>query len=263
MVYVFVLVGSSLGMLLILGIRMLLRQRTVRRFVRSIRTRLQMAEERGALSVEETRPARPPKNPRTSAIELQQVRLLMRSAEKLLAQEKIEEAERALIQALTIQPHAHDVRAELGKLYLTTERESKAEAMYRELLQRRDDVSFHANLGLAYYRQGKYVEACYAYQEALNREPKNPERSAALGRACIAARRFDEAAPLLEKACAFLSRDTELLHLLAECYLQLNAREKAEDAYRRINRLEPYDEDVKAKLQSISAAASQTAVAGA
>lgn len=183
---------------------------------------------------------------------MQQVRTLVRSAEKAWAQDKFEEVERVLIQALTIQPSAHDVRAQLAKLYLLTERESKAEAMYRELLQHRDDVSFHANLGLSYYRQEKYVEACYAYQEALNRDPKNAERSAALGRACIAAHRFDEAAPLLEKASTFLTRDTELLHLLAECYLQLHQRDKAEVTYRRIHKLEPYDDAVKAKLQAIA-----------
>lgn len=258
MLYVFVLVGSFLGLCALLLLRMLLKQRMVRRFVRSIRQRLQSAEDRGAVLLEETRIDKPIKNPRTSAIELQQVRSLLRSAEKALAQDKVEDAERFLIQALTIHPHAHDVRAELGKLYLTTARESKAEAMYRELLLHRDDVSFHANLGLAYYRQGKYVDACYAYQEALNRDPKNPERSAALGRACIAAQRFEDAAPLLEKASTFLTRDTELLHLLAECYLQLNQREKAEDAYRRINKLEPYDEVVKAKLQTMQ----QTAAVG-
>jgi Flp pilus assembly protein TadD len=239
-------------MCVLLSVRLLLRQRMIRRFVRSVHQRLQSAEDRGALSsIEETRLQKPVKNPRASAIELQQVRSLLRTAEKAWKQDKIEEVERLLIQALTIQPHAHEVRAQLAKLYLTTERESKAEAMYRELLTHRNDVSFHANLGLSYYRQGKFVDACYAYQEALNLEPKNPERTAALGRACIAAQRFEEAAPLLEKASMFLSRDTELMHLLAECYLQLGARDKAEEAYRRINKLEPYNEDVKTKLQSI------------
>ena len=126
--------------------------------------------------------------------------------------------------------------------------------MYKELLQQRDDVSFHSNLGLAFYRQSKFVDACHAYQEALNRDPQAPERSAALGRACIAAQRFEEAAPLLEKASVRLSRDTSLLHLLAECYLQLGYAEKAEETYRRINKLEPYDEEVKAKLLSLAKA---------
>jgi Flp pilus assembly protein TadD len=250
-IYVYVLVGSLLALALIGGGKAALKQRSVRRFVRSVRQRLAAVEERGASLVEETQMERPTKSPRVSAIELQQVRQLVRGAEKALAQNNVEEVEKLLIRALTIQPKAHDVRAQLAKLYLTTDRESKAEAMYRELLQHRDDVSFHANLGLAYYRQGKYMEACYAYQEALNRDPKNPDRSAALGRACIAAHRFEDAAPLLEKAVAHLSRDTSLLHLLAECFLQLNWVDKAEDIYRRINKLEPYDENVKAKLTSI------------
>lgn len=182
---------------------------------------------------------------------MQQVRTLLSSADKVWKQQKYEEVERLLIQALTIHPDDVDARAFLGKLYLTTGRENKAEAMYRELLLLRDDVTFYANLGLSYYRQEKYLEACQSYQEALNRDPKNPERSSALGRACIAARRFEEAAALLEKASQFLSRDTELLHLIAECYLQLGEREKAEEAYRRIHRLEPYNEDVKNKIAAM------------
>jgi tetratricopeptide (TPR) repeat protein len=246
MIYVYVFVGSLLCILFLSGARVMLRQRMVRRFVRSVRQRFDSAEARGVTLTE-----KPRKNPRTSAIEMQQVRTLVGNAEKAWKQQKYEEVERLLIQALTIHPHDVDVRAQLGKLYLTTNRENKAEAMYRELLQLRDDVTFHANLGLAYYRQEKFLEACQSYQEALNRDPKNPERSAALGRACIAARRFEEAAALLEKASQFISRDTELLHLLAECYLQLGDREKAEEAYRRIHKLEPYNEEVKAKIASI------------
>lgn len=252
MVYVLVLFLSFSGICLLLGARVLLRNREVRRFVRSIRQRFRLADERGAMLVEETVIAKPRRNPRTSAIELQQVRSLVRFAEKVLAQNRFEEAERLFIQALTIQPLAFDVHAQLAKLYLTTGRESKAEAMYKELLQHRDDVSFHSNLGLAYYRQGKFVEACYAYQEALNRDPHAPERSAALGRACIAAQRFEEAAPLLEKASIRLFRDTGLLHLLAECYLQLSHADKAEETYRRINKLEPYNEEVKTKLTKLA-----------
>jgi tetratricopeptide (TPR) repeat protein len=250
--YILVLCGSLLGIIVLFGARALLRNRGVRRFVRSIKQRFQFAEERGAVLVEEKRVEKPRKNPRASAIELQQVRSFVHLAEKAMAQQKTDEAERLFIQALTVQPHAYDVQAMLAKLYLTSGRENKAEAMYKELLTHRDDVSLHSNLGLAYYRQGKFVESCQAYQEALNRDSQTPERSSALGRACIAAKRFEEAIPLLEKATARLSRDTELLHLLAECYLQLGATEKAEEAYRRINKLEPYDESVKEKLVSLA-----------
>ena len=86
----------------------------------------------------------------------------------------------------------------------------------------------------------------------MNRDPANPERSFALGRACIAAHRFQEAAPLLEKASMRLPRNTQLLHMLADCYMQLGHKEEAEETYRRINKLEPYDEAVKAKIASLA-----------
>lgn len=252
MPYLVVFLTALFGIVVLLGFRVLLRNRAVRRLVRSMKMRFQSAEDRGAILTEERSPERQRKNPRTSAIELQKVRSLMRNAEKEIALQNYPEAEHLLIQALTISPEAIDTQAELAKLYLTTGREAKAEALYKELTSKRDDVSFFANLGLAYYKQAKYVDACYAYQEALNRDPQTPERSAALGRACIAARRFQDAAPLLEKALMRMARDTELLHLLAECYVQLSDNTKAEETYRRINKLEPYDEGVKQKISALA-----------
>lgn len=251
-IYVFVLVGSSLGICALLSVRVLLRNRSVRKFVRNVRQRVHLAEERGAVLIKETALERPRKNPRASAIEMQEVRSLVRKADKFYAQERHSEAERLFIQALTIQPDAHDVQAQLAKFYLQTGREQKAEAMYRDLVAKHDDVSYFANLGLACYRQKKYTESCYGYREALNRDEKNPERSAALGRACIAARCFEEAALLLEKACTRLSRSTDLLNLLAESYIQLGNSEKAEETYRRINKIEPYNEAVKEKLAALT-----------
>ncbi len=253
MIYVVVFLTALLGIVVLVSGRVLLRNRGVRRLVRSMKMRFQSVEDRGAVLVEERVIDKPRRNPRTSAIELQKVRSLMRAAEKEIALQNAGEAEHLMIQALTINPDATDTQAELAKLYLTTAREAKAEALYRELITKRDDVSFFSNLGLAYYMQGKYVDACYAYQEALNRDPQTPERSAALGRACIAARRFKEAAPLLEKAILRLARDTELLHLLAECYVQLADNTKAEEVYRRINKIEPYNEGVKQKISALSA----------
>ncbi|MFA5800010.1 MAG: tetratricopeptide repeat protein [Candidatus Peribacteraceae bacterium] len=253
MIYLVVFLTAFCGIVVLLSSRALLRNRAIRRLVRSMKMRFHSVEERGASLVDERAAEKPRKNPRASAIELQKVRSLMRAAEKEIALQNFSEAEHLLIQALTINPDTVETQAELAKLYLTTHREAKAEALYKELIAKRDDVSFCANLGLAYYMQGKYVDACFAYQEALNRDPQTAERSAALGRACIAARRFKEAAPLLEKALSRLARDTELLHLLAECYVQLSDNAKAEETYRRINRIEPYNEGVKEKITALSA----------
>ncbi len=256
MVYLWVFLASLLGILTILGIRVLLRNRTIRRFVRSIKVRLKIVEDRHQVHEESENTStlqKLKKSPRTSAIELQQMKTILKSAEKEIALQNFERAEYLLIQGLTINAGYLEIQAELAKLYLTTHREAKAEALYKEMILQKDDISFFTNLGLAYYLQGKYVDACHAYQEALNRDPQTPERSVSLAKACIAAHRFAEAVPLLEKAVLRISRDTELLHLLAECYVQLGDKLKAEESYRRINKLEPYDENVKEKISALRA----------
>lgn len=200
----------------------------------------------------ETRVEKSANNPRTTAMELQKARSLLREAEKVMARRRYDEAEKLLIQALTTAPTSTEARAQLAKLYLLLDKNAKAEALYRELLTDIDDMSFHANLGLACYKQGKYEESCQAYQQALNLDPKNPERAAALGRACIAAKHFTEAAELLEHATERLARDTALLQMLGECYERLNQPRDAEEAYKKIHRLQPYDEAIKAKIAALA-----------
>ena len=244
---------SALGICFLFAMRGVLRSRNARRIVRSVRKGFHSVRERNAKLLPETVIERPRKSPRTCAVELQQVRTLLRKSEKSLAKQDLKSAERSLIQALTIQPDAKEVKAQLARLYLDSNREPKAEALYRELLQTVQDPALYGNLGLACYKQEKFVEACHAYQEALNLDPKDATRSYDLGRACIAAHRFADAARLLEKAASSLSKDTALLHLLAQCYLQTKEAEKAEETYRRINRLEPGDEEVKEKITSLAA----------
>ncbi len=253
MVYLYVLVGSFFGLCAILGARLALRNRSIRKFVRSIKVRATDAAGRQA-PTQETTLVKPRRGQRIAAADLQEVTSLVRKAERLAGQEKIDEAERCYIQALTIHPGAYDVQADLARLYIKSGRDSKAEAIYKDLVTKRKDIACLSNLGLAYYRQGKFAEACAAYKEALSRDPNNSERQYALGRAHIAAAEYADGASLLEKASARLSRDTELLHLLAECYLCLGYKERAEETYRRINRLQPYDENVKEKISSLAKA---------
>ena len=251
LVYIIVLFGSFFAICAILGMRVALRHRSVRRFVRSMTQRTESARERG-LAFEETPVERPRKNSRASAVELQKLRILLRESEKSSARGNFDDTEKLLIQALTVSPASIEARAQLAKLYLQTQREAKAEALYRELIAECDDVSFFANLGLSCYRLAKYEDARAAYAAALERDSKNPERIAALGRACMAAGSFAEAAALMEKASERLARDTELLHVLAECYERLGDSLRAQDTYRRIHRLQPYDEAVKEKISALA-----------
>lgn len=236
---------------MILGFRVALRHRNVRKFVRSVRARTEKARERG-LSMRETRVEKPSKSPRASAIELQQVRSLLREVDKTNARKKYDDSEKSLIKALTLDPHSLEARAALAKLYLLTDRNAKAEALYRGLLQDAEEVSFYANLGLACYKQRKFDDSRLAYRSAMELDPRSPERVAALGRACMACKKLTEAADLLEKASERMARDTDLLRMLAQCYERLGHTKEAADAYVRIHRLQPYDEAVKQKISELA-----------
>ena len=251
MIYILVLFGSLIGLCVLLGARLIQRNRAVRKFVRGIKSRSDTAADRAGIT-DETDIGRAKRPGRISAIELQQVRTFVCKAEKEFARGNFDEVERCYIQALTIDPDAYEIQAEIAKLYLLTGREAKAEALYKEILNVCDDVSCYSNLGLSYYQQGKYSEACKAYGKALEKDPANAERQFSLGRACIAAQRFKDAAPLLEKASTRLSRNIELLYMLADCYMKLGFKEHAENAYRRINKIEPYNEEVKEKLIALA-----------
>lgn len=252
LVYVLVLVGSIVGICLILGGRLLLRQQAIRRFVRSMKQRLHVADVQTGHIGETAAPRC--ERVRVRAADIRKIRELVCQAQKALAYQKTEEAEKYFIQALTVHADVYGVRAELAKLYLTTGRASKAEAMYRELIAERPEVSFLANLGLACYQQGNFTEACTAYQKAYEQDSKNPMRAAALGRSFMAAGLMAEAAPYLEKASLGCTRDTELLRLLAECYVHIGDRAKAQEAYRRVNKLEPYDEQIKERMLALAGA---------
>ena len=248
---------------IIVGGRAALKNRSVRKFVRSVKTRVKSAEERGVEFVQESPADKSDTSSRSTAIQLQKVRTLINAAQRAEARGKLEEAEGCYIQALTAYPDAHEAHAQLAKLYLNMGRDQKAEAMYRELLAKIDDASCYSNLGLAYYRQGKFNRACAAYEKALERDPQSHKRMAAFGRALFASERFGEAMEYLEKATARLSRDTELFRLLAERCEKSGDDGRALEVYQKINKLEPYDEEVKGKLVALHSSANSTSTSPA
>ena len=210
------------------------------------------AQERGAMILPETVIEKPRNNPRVSAIKMQESRTLLRDAERHLSQGRLEDAERSLIQALTARPDADDVREALADLYLKTERFQKAEALLRELIETGNDPGIYAKHGEACLRLQKFDVAIESYSFAYDRDPHNLDRAAALGQAYSAAGDCEHAIPLLEKVVARSGNNVDLLQLLADCYQALDQNAAAQEMYRRLNKVRPYDEEVKEKLVALS-----------
>lgn len=252
MIYLYVLLGAFVVLFTALTLQKTVKKRSVQHFVRSIEKRSRKALEKGIEPACATLPRHGNLSKCTSS-EMQMLRTILRDIDQAMRKNQLGEAERLYIQALTIRPDAYDIQAELAKLYLKTGREPKAEALYREIVQHSEDPTCFANLGLAYYQQGKYDLACEAYFKALQKDPKNPERLFNFGRSCMAAGHIEDAVKYLEKASVRLWRNTELLRMLADCYETLGKQQELLHAYERIHKVEPYNRDVRAKIAVLAA----------
>lgn len=222
----------------------------MRRFVRGVSNRTQGYYEKAG-EVEEGVIEKPRKSMRAAAIDLQKVRSLLRTGEKMQALGKVAEAERLYIQALTVLPEDHAAQTALAKFYYETDRLAKAEALFREMLSREKDTDTYVLLGHCCRRLRKYECATDAYTEAIERDPKNPDLYVHLGRSFYENGQVEEAAPILEKASQWAAKDTELLRILADSYERLQLPQNALHAYERINRLEPYDQEIKDRMREI------------
>lgn len=251
MIYAIVLCGSFLLLFGGYFAQQILRKRAVKNFVKSVQIRSASAQKKGILDSYEVGPHK--SNPRFSSKEMQDLRGIVRLVDQAMRKENWQEAERLYIQALTIRPDAHDMQAELAKLYLNTGRQQKAEALYREILENSDDPACFSNLGLAYYKQNKFGLACDAYSEAYKRSQQDPAGALNLGRALVAAGEYGPAIEYLEKAAVKFWRDIDVLEMLVTCYEQLNMQLELLDAYKRINKIQPYNREIRSKIEVLSA----------
>lgn len=229
-----------------------LRKRAVRSFVKGVQTRTVHAKQKGV--PESVTAKQRALGTRFSSKEMQDLRGIVRLVDQAKRKDQWQEVERLYIKALTIRPDAYDMQAELAKLYLHTGRQQKAEALYREILEQSDDATCFSNLGLAYYKQQKFDLSCEAYFEAYKRCQQDAHSAYNLGRALVAAEQYAPAIEYLEKAAIKLWRELDLLHMLTTCYEQLGLQAELLQTYKRINRIEPYNREVRSKIEVLSAA---------
>jgi len=121
-------------------------------------------------------------------------------AEALQRQDKMSEARVCLERAIECDPEYDEAYTNLAGLYYTSDPD-KAENLYRKALEI-DPDSLYANYGL-----GLLLERL---------------------------ERFDEAGPILSKACAAVVSDAEVLHEIAGAFDRMGRHDKAEEQYKNL-----------------------------
>lgn len=177
---------------------------------------------------------------------------LLENALKALEENQDGEAERILIQIITINDRHPEANQKLGMLYLKNGLASKAEPFLRILTEEDQNNASHlSNLGYALFMQNRLAEAKEVYEEALSLDSSRPGRFASLAQVYMALKQYDVAVDLLKKAVSVDPKNVDFLLLLAESYYQLGHMSEAMVTTDSVLALDPQNVDAKDLLQKM------------
>ncbi len=198
----------------------------------------------------------------------------MEEAEKLLQANQLPEAEKLLVGIVNRHPDSVPARQHLAEIYSTTKRFDKAAEMYQALaerpkaspefllrvaqnlewakdysqaadyyrlyLQKNPNSSF-ALLAMAriFMLDQNYVEAPHYYSLYLEKNPQDAEARTILANILMWSGHYAEAAQEFERLKAARPKDLHIRFSLAQCYQQLENKEKALEAYQEVLDLDP------------------------
>ncbi len=170
--------------------------------------------------------------------------------ELALARKEWERAKRHFIQAIAVAENELDASMKLAYAYLQTEEFSRAETLYRRLIELNPEgPESYQRLGWVLAKKKRYKEAIQAYVRAVELDQKNADALLALGKLYHLLMRYSVAGECFRRVAELKPRDVEALFLLAEACGKDEDFENSLFAYERILALEPYNEAAKSGLQ--------------
>jgi tetratricopeptide (TPR) repeat protein len=153
-------------------------------------------------------------------------------AATLIQENRIEEAERELNQALKVRPNdaaalnlQGAIRALQGKLGDAEDFFTRAVRIDNRL------VGAHLNLARLYLLKGALEKTIAELKEALRLEPGNAEAGYRMAWSLLSLGRFDECISLVEHAKQTLRPSAPMLAVLGDAYIKKGAVNKAESSY--------------------------------
>ena len=172
----------------------------------------------------------------------------------LISHWEYEEARKLLISLLVDNEDNFDVNLRLWQIALKKTNYSQAEIFFTKcLLTNKKDANVFSDLWYCFFKNWKYPDAIESYQYAIKLDPLKSWRFTNLWRVYFVINDYQKAGNALLKALKLNSRDTEVLFMLAENYIEMKKLEKAKEIYERILEIEPYNHEASdyiSKLES-------------
>ena len=178
--------------------------------------------------------------------------LLFKKAEMHMERGELQQAEKTLIQALSLNPAFSDAYNKLGLIYLSQQQFGKAENIYRKLiLSESNEPIFFSNLGMALYGQKKLDEAKNFYKKALELDSSRSGRFFSLGQICNELNHLEEAVEHLRKAVEMEPRNMNYLLALAQLYIDGKKLAEAKKLLGEILLVSPRNEDALKMMEVV------------
>lgn len=209
------------------------------------------------LMPEQTEAAEPQASPlppaeKSSLIDYGKVNSAFRKADYYFARGDWQEAERWFVKVLSLYPDHEEALNRLGVIYIQNGTPHKAELLYRRLLTLNPkEAVYYSNFGRCLYNQKKYEAAANAYEAAVNLDPGRPARYVSLGQIYYEMKDVDKALDNFLKAFERDQRNLQYMQLIADLYELRDDRESQKLFLQRMLELDPYNERVKVKLDSL------------
>lgn len=195
----------------------------------------------------------PKREETTASNSPKEVLALLRRAEAHIARQEFDEAKKNLIQILAWEAEHLDASIHLAFIYLETGEPSKAENLYRKVIEVKPrDPSILTNFSFAVLQQKdptKLPESLEALRLAVELDPRNAERHANLGQSLYYTGDLVAATAAFEKAVRYAPRKVEYLFFLADSYLATEEPQKAKKTFEKILDISPFNEDAKGELE--------------
>ncbi len=176
-------------------------------------------------------------------------------AETLYAKKDFEAAKKAYIGVLTLNPLHVGSNNKLGLIYLQEGRASKAEAIFRKLVDMKPhEAVFHSNLGLSFYQLSKLEQAKAAYQKSINLDGKKESRYLSLGQVCVDLKHWKPAINAFCKALELNPKNNELYFYVTDLLIKVQAYGEAMAFMQTFLNMNPYSKEAKDKIREIKIA---------
>jgi serine/threonine-protein kinase len=151
-----------------------------------------------------------------------------------LEQAEYDKAEKMFQKSLELAPDSSFAYSNLGGVYLFMGRDADAIVMFEKSIRIRPSEDAYANLGTAYFRERKFLDAARNYQAALQIRDKEADLWGDLGDAYFFGGKKDEARKAYQRQLDLLlaqwklnSKDGSIAAALASCYSSLGDRKNA------------------------------------